>query len=69
MGYFSFDGNMDMAIAIRTAYLAQNRAYVQAGGGIVADSEEELEFWETRNKAQAVITAIQRASQLVPLSS
>ncbi|ACV08868.1 anthranilate synthase component I [Jonesia denitrificans] len=69
VGYFSFDGNMDMAIAIRTAYLAQNRAYVQAGGGIVADSEEELEFWETRNKAQAVITAIQRASQLVPLSS
>ncbi|WP_029069622.1 anthranilate synthase component I [Jonesia quinghaiensis] len=64
VGYFSFDGNMDMAIAIRTAHITQGRAYVQAGGGIVADSQEDTEFWETRNKAAAVINAIQRASQL-----
>lgn len=65
VGYFGFDGNMDMAIAIRTAYMKNGRASVQAGGGIVADSQEETEYWETRNKAAAVIRAIQRAHRLV----
>ncbi|WP_435300116.1 anthranilate synthase component I [Timonella sp. A28] len=65
VGYFGFDGNMDMAIAIRTAYMKDGQAHVQAGGGIVADSQEDLEYWETRNKAAAVIRAIQTAHRLV----
>lgn len=65
LGYFGFDGNMDMAIAIRTAYMKSGRASVQAGGGIVADSNEETEYWETRNKAAAVLRAIATAHKLV----
>ncbi len=64
LGYFGFDGNMDMAIAIRTAYMKNGRASVQAGGGIVADSQEEPEYWETRNKAAAVLRAIATAHKL-----
>lgn len=65
LGYFGFDGNMDMAIAIRTAYMKNGKASVQAGGGIVADSQEEPEYWETRNKAAAVLRAIAKAHQLI----
>lgn len=64
VGYFSFTGNMDMAIAIRTAVIKDGRASVQAGGGIVADSQEEPEYWETRNKAAAVVSAIEIANHL-----
>ncbi len=63
-GYFSFSGNMDMAIAIRTAVIKDGVASVQAGGGIVADSQEETEYWETRNKAAAVVKAVTMANQL-----
>ncbi len=63
-GYFDFDGNMDMAIAIRTALIRDGRASVQAGAGIVADSVPELEYAESRNKAQAAVRAIQIASRL-----
>ncbi len=49
VGYFDFAGDMDMAIAIRTALIREGRASVQAGAGIVADSVEELEFAESHN--------------------
>lgn len=64
VGYFSFSGNMDMAIAIRTAVIKDGKASVQAGGGIVADSQEEPEYWETRNKAAAAVSAVVLANQL-----
>jgi len=63
-GYFDFDGNMDMAIAIRTALIRAGRASVQAGGGIVADSVPALEYAESRNKAAAAVRAVQVASRL-----
>ena len=58
VGYFSFSGNADTAITIRTLVVKDGTAYVQAGGGIVADSVPETEYEETLNKAQAVIKAI-----------
>ena len=58
VGYFGFSGNMDTAITIRTVVLKNGTAYVQAGGGIVADSIEENEFQETQNKAAAVLQAV-----------
>ncbi|MGE4489986.1 MAG: anthranilate synthase component I [Kiritimatiellales bacterium] len=63
VGYFSFDGNLDCCITIRTVVLDGNKAYVQAGGGIVADSVPETEYWETRNKAGAVLKALSLAKQ------
>ncbi|MBI2851993.1 MAG: anthranilate synthase component I [Chloroflexi bacterium] len=60
-GYFSFSGNMDMAIAIRTMVLSQGIAYVQAGGGLVYDSVPEREFEETMNKARASLGALTQA--------
>ncbi|MFH1638797.1 MAG: anthranilate synthase component I [Chloroflexota bacterium] len=60
-GYFSFSGNMDMAIAIRTMVMKDGIAYVQAGGGIVYDSVPEREYEESRNKARASLTAISEA--------
>jgi anthranilate synthase component 1 len=60
-GYFSFSGNMDMAIAIRTMIVSQGIAYVQAGCGIVYDSIPEREYQETMNKAQALLKAIDQA--------
>ncbi|WP_297480198.1 anthranilate synthase component I [Ferrovum sp.] len=61
VGYLGFDGNMDMAIAIRTAVVARGQLWVQSGGGIVADSVPEAEWQETVNKARAVV----RAAELV----
>ena len=58
VGYLSFDGNIDTCIAIRTVLFKNNKAYVQAGAGIVADSVAEKEFTETKNKALAMINAI-----------
>ena len=66
VGYFDFAGNMDMAIAIRTALIRGGRASVQAGGGIVADSVEALEYAESRNKAAATVRAVQLAARLRP---
>lgn len=68
VGYMDFAGNMDMAIAIRTALLIEGRAYVQAGGGIVADSEPEAEAQESLNKATAPLRAALIAQSLRPLS-
>jgi anthranilate synthase component I len=64
VGYVDASGDMDMAIAIRTAVLHQGRAYVQAGAGIVADSDPATEEAETRHKARAVLSAIATAEGL-----
>ena len=64
VGYFDTAGDMDMAIAIRTALLRDGRASVQAGGGIVADSVPALEYAESRNKAAAAVRAVQIAARL-----
>ncbi len=66
VGYFGFAGDMDMAIAIRTALLKDGVAYVGAGAGIVADSDPAAEEQETRNKAAAVLAAIASAETLRP---
>jgi anthranilate synthase component 1 len=58
VGYFSFNGNLDSCITLRTALLKDGVAYVQAGGGIVADSVPQYEFDETVNKAKAMLNAI-----------
>ncbi len=57
VGYISWAGDMDTAIAIRTAVIKDGRLYVQAGGGVVADSRPELEWKETHNKARAMFRA------------
>lgn len=64
LGYLDFAGNADFAIAIRTALFKDGRAYVQAGGGVVADSTGEYEYNEARNKATAVLNAIAAAETL-----
>lgn len=64
VGYIAFDGSLDMCIAIRTVLFKNGRAYVQAGGGVVADSDPEAEYEESCNKAMAVINAIKEASKL-----
>ncbi|MGH1471028.1 MAG: anthranilate synthase component I [Cellvibrionaceae bacterium] len=58
VGYLSWNGNMDTAIAIRTAVIKDNVLYAQAGGGVVADSIPELEWKETMNKARAIFRAV-----------
>lgn len=61
VGYFSFNGNLDSCITIRTALVQNDTAYVQAGAGIVADSNPAEEYKETVNKASAIIRAIEIA--------
>lgn len=61
VGYLGFNGDMDVAIAIRTGVIKNNQLHVQAGAGIVADSIPESEWLETQNKARAVL----RAAELV----
>jgi len=58
LGYFGFNNNMDMCIAIRTMVVKDEIVYIQAGAGIVADSDPTKEYEETENKAKALITAI-----------
>jgi anthranilate synthase component 1 len=58
VGYFSFNGNLDCCITIRTALIKGDRAYVQAGGGWVTDSTPEGEYQETINKAKAMLKAV-----------
>ena len=62
MGYLGWNDNMDMAIAIRTAVIKNEKLYVQAGAGIVADSQPEVEWEETQNKARAIVRAVQMAN-------
>ena len=59
VGYFSWQGNMDMAIAIRTAIIKDEVLYIQAGGGVVADSDPELEWKESLNKGRAIFKAVE----------
>ena len=61
VGYFGANGSMDTAIALRTAVITNGTMYVQAGGGIVADSDPEAEFQESCNKARALIRAAEEA--------
>jgi anthranilate synthase component 1 len=61
VGYLGFHGNMDVAIALRTAVVKDGTLYVQAGGGVVADSEPEAEWQETQNKARALLRAAEMA--------
>ncbi len=61
IGYFSFSGNVDTCITIRTIVATKGKAYIQAGAGIVADSQPKVEFQETLNKAKAQIQAIKLA--------
>ena len=63
VGYFSFSGSADTAITIRTAVIKDSTAYVQAGGGVVADSVPETEYYETVSKARAMLSAIALAEQ------
>jgi anthranilate synthase component 1 len=68
VGYFDFAGDSDTAIAIRTAILRGGVAYVQAGAGVVADSDPAQENAESQNKAGAVIEAVREANALHPVS-
>ena len=61
IGYFSFSGNLDTCITIRTIVAQKGKAYIQAGAGIVADSKPQKEYQETINKAKAQIMAIELA--------
>jgi len=62
VGYFSAGGDMDMCIALRTAVLKDGKLYIQAGGGVVYDSDPEAEFMETVNKSRAIRKAAEDAS-------
>lgn len=64
IGYIGFDGNIDSCITIRSIFIKNQKAYVQAGAGVVAESIPEHEWEETRNKAKALIKAIGIAEQL-----
>ena len=64
LGYVDFNGNLDTCIAIRMAVKKGNKVYVQAGAGIVADSNPESEYMETYNKALAVINAVKNAGEV-----
>jgi len=61
VGYFSYNGNADFAITIRTLFADGDKAYIQAGAGIVADSVPEREWFETDHKAEALIKALKKA--------
>lgn len=64
VGYFDFSGNMDTCIAIRTMVVTDDSVYIQAGAGIVADSDPQKEFEETRNKAGALVEALSVALEI-----
>jgi len=64
VGYLGFDGSLDTAITIRTIFLKDGVAHVQAGGGVVADSIPALEWQETQNKARALLRAMEIAESL-----
>jgi anthranilate synthase component 1 len=65
VGYISWDGNMDTAIAIRTAVIKDEKLYIQAGAGIVYDSIPDNEWIETNNKAGAMLKAAEVAASIV----
>ncbi|HBZ45446.1 MAG TPA: anthranilate synthase component I, partial [Maritimibacter sp.] len=61
VGYFASNGDMDMCIALRTAVVKDEKLYIQAGGGVVYDSDPEAEFMETVNKSKAIRRAAEDA--------
>jgi anthranilate synthase component 1 len=61
VGYLDFAGNLDFCIAIRTIVLEHGRAHIQAGAGIVADSNPTAEYEETKDKARAMVRALELA--------
>jgi anthranilate synthase component 1 len=63
VGYLSFSGNLDFCITIRTMLVKDGTAYIQAGGGLVADSVPGREYEETMNKARALVKAIEMAER------
>lgn len=63
IGYFSFSGNMDSCITIRTFVIKNGKVYIQAGAGIVADSDPETEYEETVNKVKALVKAVEMANK------
>ncbi len=65
VGYITGDGDMDTCIVIRSAFVKNGRAHIQAGAGVVYDSDPQAEANETRQKAQAVINAVQKANSLL----
>ncbi|MGW8169916.1 MAG: anthranilate synthase component I family protein [Sulfurovaceae bacterium] len=64
VGYFAFNGNMDSAIAIRTALIQPDKITLQAGAGVVADSKPELEFLEVNNKLGALVATLQELEKV-----
>jgi len=64
VGYFGFDGNLDSCIALRTCVVKDGKVYVQAGAGVVADSDPASEYQETVNKATGMLRAVEWARQL-----
>ncbi len=64
VGYFSFDGNMDSAIAIRTSLIKPDSITLQAGAGVVADSKPELEYLEVKNKLEALLSTLKEMETL-----
>jgi len=69
VGYLDFSGNLDTAIAIRTMFWRHGRASVQAGAGVVADSDPDDEDLECHNKARALLIAAAAARRLAPLDT
>ena len=63
LGYFGYDGNLDSCITLRTALVRDGRVHIQAGGGVVADSDPAAEYQETVNKAGALVKAVEIASR------
>lgn len=69
MVYFSYDGNLDSCIAIRTALIKNERLFIQSGGGWVADSQPETEYQETINKAKGMLKAVALAENIRPANA
>jgi anthranilate synthase component 1 len=65
VGYFSYNGNSDFAIAIRTLFAAKDEAYIQVGAGIVADSVPETEWFETEHKGKALMGALEASGDVM----
>jgi anthranilate synthase component 1 len=65
LGYFSAAGDMDMCIALRTAIVKDEKLYIQAGGGVVYDSDPEAEYMETVHKSNAIRRAAADAAMFV----
>jgi anthranilate synthase component 1 len=69
VGYFSYTGNMDLCITIRTMTVKDNRIFIQVGAGIVADSDPDAEYRETVNKGEGMVRAIELAASDFEITS